>query len=221
MIEDIEALISNYKQYLNTGRKDLKGFGHWLVQEDLKASTMQAISDYGNDIGQYYDNSNSIFQLYGEVSMLWGHLERYKHMLVKSALADMPVNNTEEFVLLLYLDIYQKPGMKDFVKDSLMEVTTCFEMMKRMKKRGLIAEEPDPTDKRSKLIYLTDAGKEAATITKVRMGKVNEILYHNATAEELRQIRDTFRALAGYHERVHQYLQRNSFEDLAQNPSGV
>ncbi len=221
MIEDIEALLANYKKYLNTGRNDLKGFGYWLVQEDLKASASQAVTDYEQEINRMHGGSNNIFQLYGELSMLWGQLDRYKHMLVKSALADMPVNNTEEFVLLLYIDIYQKPRMKDFVRDSLMEVTTCFEMMKRMKKRGLIAEETDPTDKRSKLIYLTDAGRKAATITKVRMSKVNEILYHNATAEELRQIRDTFRALAGYHERVHQYLQRNAFEDLAKDPSGV
>lgn len=221
MIEDIEALLANYKKYLNTGRKDLKGFGHWLVQEDLRASTSQAVSDYEQEISRIYSGSNNIFQLYGELSMLWGQLDRYKHILIKSALADMPVNNTEEFVLLLYIDIYQKPRMKDFVKDSLMEVTTCFEMMKRMKKRGLIAEETDPSDKRSKLIYLTEAGKEAATMAKVRMGKVNEILYHNVTAEELRQIRDTFKALAGYHERVHQYLQRNTFEDLAKDPGGV
>ncbi len=221
MIEDIEALLANYKKYLNTGRKDLKGFGHWLVQEDLKASTSQAINDYGQDINEHYGNSDSIFQLYGAVSMLWGHLERYKHMLVKSALADMPVNNVEEFVLLLYTEIYQKPRMKDFVKDSLMEVTTCFEMMKRMKKRGLIGEETDPADKRSKLIYLTEAGKEAAALSKVRMSKVNEILYHNATDEELRQIRDTFGALAGYHERVHQYLQRHTFDELAKDPGGV
>lgn len=221
MIEDIEALLAQYKQYLLTGRKDLKGFGHWLVQEDLKTATLQAIADYEVDIDRYYNGSNNINQLYGEVSMLWGHLDRYKHMLVKSALADMPVNNTEEFVLLLYIDIYQKPRMKDFVKDSLMEVTTCFEMMKRMKKRGLIAEETDPTDRRSKLIYLTDAGKDAAALAKVRMSKVNEILYHNVTAEELRHIKETFRALAGYHERVHQYLQRNTFEDLAKDPGAI
>jgi len=65
-----------------------------------------------------------------------------------------------QFSLLMSLNRPYPPGMKDVASLLAMDRTTLTAALKPLERRGLVAIEPDPQDKRSRLLSLTPEGHQ-------------------------------------------------------------
>ena len=65
-----------------------------------------------------------------------------------------------QFSLLMSLNRPHPPGMKDVASLRAMDRTTLTAALKPLERRGLVAIEPDPQDKRSRLLSLTPEGHQ-------------------------------------------------------------
>ncbi|MDP2699279.1 MarR family winged helix-turn-helix transcriptional regulator [Thalassospira sp.] len=63
-----------------------------------------------------------------------------------------------QFSLLMSLNRPHSPHMRDVADLLAMDRTTLTANLKPLKRRGLVTIEPDPKDKRGRLLTLTDAG---------------------------------------------------------------
>ncbi len=72
-----------------------------------------------------------------------------------------PVGLTNgQFSLLMSLNRPEPPAMGPVAQLLAMDRTTLTAALKPLERRGLVAVETDPRDKRSRLLRLTDAGRE-------------------------------------------------------------
>lgn len=72
-----------------------------------------------------------------------------------------PINLTNgQFSLLMSLNRPQPPSMAPVAELLAMDRTSLTAMLKPLGRRGLVRIEPDPRDRRSRLLILTEAGRE-------------------------------------------------------------
>lgn len=68
-----------------------------------------------------------------------------------------------QFSLLMSLNRPEPPGMKDVAGLLALDRTTLTANLKPLERRGLVAVQVDPADKRGRMLQITDAGRDVLT----------------------------------------------------------
>lgn len=88
-------------------------------------------------------------------------LHRYSRLYIKRALqASQYIQSEEEYTYLIHLMSGALISKTELHQRNGLEKTTGSEVLRRLKKHGLVAETPDPNDKRSILVELTPLGRQ-------------------------------------------------------------
>ena len=90
------------------------------------------------------------------------HLQRAARTIARrfdNALRPLDLSNGQ-FSLLMALNRPGAPRMKDVAPVLAMDRTTLTATLKPLERRGLVRVEPDPDDRRSRRLHLTDAGRD-------------------------------------------------------------
>jgi DNA-binding MarR family transcriptional regulator len=86
-------------------------------------------------------------------------LESFTHFITKPVFKKMGLHNQEEFALLATLLYMGRATKTSLMRQSLMEITTGSQMLKRLKQEGLVLERPNPDDGRSSFMELSARGR--------------------------------------------------------------
>ncbi|MBR2649041.1 MAG: winged helix DNA-binding protein [Sediminibacterium sp.] len=146
--------------YTNSGNpKEFDSFVIWLnmqLAEDTGNDLLVSLSRYGraDEI-----TTNSVEQLDNSIGVLNGLMYRYSRIYSKIALDYSSKISLEEFSFLATLSTYEGCTKTELINQMIFEKSTGIELIKRLIKNGLAKEEINPSDKRSKLIFITDKGK--------------------------------------------------------------
>ncbi|MGF7216623.1 DNA-binding MarR family transcriptional regulator [Spirosoma lacussanchae] len=168
-------LLTHWQVYTQSdAQPTLASFSRWLYE---KASTPSEVSLYQNDIQQFIPEADQNDLLNAEISMLWGQIDNYRALLFKHILKELDINGIDEYTLLLFVELHQNPSKKEYVQRSLLEPTTSFEMIRRLQRKGLLAEAQNPKDRRSALMTITPEGANRLKQAKQRLVRVNQLLY--------------------------------------------
>ena len=124
----------------------LAGFGAWLqhTQGSPKETTVPT------------SLSSSLDE---DLFSLWGRLMRFTERWAKRAFEETPIRTLEEHGILMYIAQHGSPTKSEVAQHSLMEQTTCLEILKRLQRQELLSEFKDPNDRRSRRVELTEAGR--------------------------------------------------------------
>lgn len=90
------------------------------------------------------------------------HLQRAARTIARRfdhAFRPLDLNNGQ-FSLLMALNRPAAPRMKDVAPVLAMDRTTLTATLKPLERRGLVRVEPDPDDRRSRRLHITDAGRD-------------------------------------------------------------
>lgn len=90
------------------------------------------------------------------------HLQRAARTIARrfdNAFRPLDLSNGQ-FSLLMALNRPGAPRMKDVAPVLAMDRTTLTATLKPLERRGLVRVEPDPEDRRSRRLHLTDAGRD-------------------------------------------------------------
>ena len=101
-----------------------------------------------------------------------GRIHKLNMSYASDAIAETGLNQVEEFGILLTIQQESEPRKTDVIYANLFELSSGTDMLNRLKKRGLISEQDDEFDKRSKRIRLTKAGEKAIELCMAQMRKV-------------------------------------------------
>lgn len=115
---------------------------------------------------------------------LLGLMARFSNIYLKEAFTASPLSSIRDFGLMAILQQQGSMTMIALIKEAMMEKPTGMEVIKRLIKQGMIATMPNPEDKRSKLIKLTDEGAEVLAATYPTLGSVAHVVRGNLTKEE-------------------------------------
>lgn len=114
----------------------------------------------------------------------WSQFERLRRSKIRLEFRDLTITNTEEYSILVYVDLNLSPTLTDITNYLNMEKSTVSEFMKRCIRKELISEEQSKEDKRKRYYTLTKLGKEVLLESHVKMEKVNQQLFNLLNKEE-------------------------------------
>lgn len=147
----MDRITDVYKAYLaQGGEPDATSFGLWLIRQQPKLASAEAVVPSSHPSG---------VRLHSMVGILVGRMERFAHFLTKPVFKKMGLHSEDEFALLAALLYMGRATKTHLLKQSLMEITTGSQMLKRLKEEGLILDKPNPEDGRSSFIELSAKGR--------------------------------------------------------------
>jgi DNA-binding MarR family transcriptional regulator len=120
----------------------------------------------------------------GLLLKLIGRINKLNMSYANAALEGTGLFQVEELGILLTIRQEKNPRKTDIIYANLFELSSGTDMLNRMKKRGLIKEYDDKTDKRSKRIELTAAGEKATGAAMTRMKKVAGMMTNDLTEDD-------------------------------------
>ena len=150
-MDQIIKLLEYWKKFTERGMgEELDRFGLWLNQEHIseKVNNEQLVPDD-------FNNSTNF-----TIGYLLGSMTGYGEMWTKLSFRNLPIQNFHDFGTLKFIQHTQNPTKKEVANDSMLEQSTCFEVIKRLVKNDMLSEENDPNDKRVKRVKLTKYGFE-------------------------------------------------------------
>ena len=86
--------------------------------------------------------------------------------------------------ILFQLSVNEKMTMGDLSEKINRDKSTTTVLVRKLESEGFITGEPDPTDKRSRIIFLTEKGKQFNTIAMELSKDLLDTFYKGFTEEE-------------------------------------
>ncbi|AOJ66835.1 MarR family transcriptional regulator [Burkholderia ubonensis] len=126
------------------------------------------------------------------------HMQRAARNLARifdDALRPLDLTNGQ-FSLLMSLNRPHPPAMKDVASLLAMDRTTLTAALKPLERRDLVAIEPDPDDKRSRLLSLTPAGHRLLAKAFPVWQRTHAEIEQPFSPDEVDRLRDQLRALS-------------------------
>ncbi|MBO9730874.1 MAG: MarR family transcriptional regulator [Chitinophaga sp.] len=156
----------------------------------------------------------------GVLAGLVGQASQLHTTYARMAIKEIPGIELEWFYLLNVIHMKKAPKKSDAISLSHMEQSTGIDILNRMKKKGLIVEKEDPTDKRARLVSLTEKGKALMVQIGFYLYKVSYLLYHDIKEEEKKQLIQILAATAAKHEQIRLAKKHQHIDDMIQSLYG-
>lgn len=215
-VEKIIELLAHWKDFSQTEKPNLKAFGSWL-QKKTDNSYSEKAADTDMAFRDQYIHSQ--VPLEDQIVLHWGRLVRFTHLWSKKALKDLPISSVEEFGLLKTIELMGSARKTDLVKFTLLETTTCLEMIKRMVRAGFLKEEVDAGDKRSRRVSLTKEGEKLSQKSDVEVKKLSRLLIGDIQQDQKIALLNVLQHLDNFHAKVYEKEGDQNIDQVLVNTS--
>jgi len=130
---------------------DIDGFKHWIY--DKEVSRIQSVND--EPVWEGKENGRTPESV---ISTLLVHLNRYAKTYSKSAISDSEFNTQEEFIYLINLKTTGTMTKMELIKKNIQDKSTGILIINRLIKQGWVEQTNSQTDKRTKVLKITEKG---------------------------------------------------------------
>lgn len=186
---------------------DLAAFVSWMFEQLTPQQRLDAVARHAR---------NPIETDESQIGTLTTFLYRYVRGYARLALGDTPLVTFDDFTYLATTFAQGPIGKTELIQRNIHEKPTGTEVIKRLLARGLLQEQASATDRRSKLLTVTEAGRELLLGLFARMSQVAEIAAGNLSAAERHQLVRLLLKLDAYHHPVFLAFRGNTFDELLQ-----
>lgn len=166
----------------NSYSNDIEGFKVWIseTQSDNNFATSEP-----NWEGKMNGRSPE-----SAISTLLVHLNRYAKSYSKSAISDSDFHTQDEFSYLINLKAFGNMTKMELIKKNIHDKSSGMLIINRLIRQGWIKQSDSATDRRSKILTVTEQGKNALEnqMEKIRSATniVSGILSHKEKMELIR-----------------------------------
>lgn len=194
LLEELLPHISDYVK--NEDDVDLRKFSLYLKDSQFKEVEEKKDKLSPNDYLNYEDIPQVAF------SAMLTRLYRFATRYLKQTFKDRNIKTIDEFGFLATLLKEKQLSKSELINKHLMELTTGVELIKRLIKKGLLAEFDDKNDKRSKIVVLTDKGKAELFGVFQEMYTVSLLIAGDMSQKDLKTAIEMFSKLSIFHEKI-------------------
>lgn len=189
VIEEIEQFETENSGYSN----DILGFKHWISDKLDKNRTDNEPYWEGKENGRSPDSA---------INTLIVHLNRYAKTYSKSAIYDSNFSTQDDFIYLINLKAFGKMTKMELIKKNVHDKPTGIQIINRLIALGYIAQIDSETDKRSKIIHITDLGLEALEHQMNHIRQATQIVTGNLTYSEKMDLIRILNKLEHFHKPI-------------------
>jgi MarR family transcriptional regulator, lower aerobic nicotinate degradation pathway regulator len=137
------------------------------------------------------------------IARLAAWLYHYAKTYSNHALEGQLIANIDEFTYTTRIFFVGQQTKSELIASMTHEKTTGMEIIRRLVAKGILRESEDPSDGRSKLLHLTDIGRNALFPVLGQMEKVAQLVGGLLTTMEKRILVQLMQKLADFHEHIH------------------
>lgn len=116
------------------------------------------------------------------------YIFRFSRFYLKKGLHDSSITTPEEWTFLIHFFPDEHWSKSDLIHQNIIDFSSGSEIIKRLVKRGILKEYPDPDDKRVKRLHLSEEGKQAMAETMQTMSHIPNLLLGNLQQTEAEQL---------------------------------
>jgi len=120
----------------------------------------------------------------GLLMKIIGRIARLGLLYSNLALQNTGLHQIEEFGVMVSVLQLKNPTKITVINANLLEVSSGTDLLARMKKRGLIREQSDASDKRIKRLSLTAKGEKTTKECAERITKNSQMLFYDLADED-------------------------------------
>ena len=186
---ELVNLFENF--HSNTGSDDIREFSVWL---NRKLSQFDVLSSKNSS--SIEDNRFIVWTIH--------RLSKYFRFYSKGFLNANGLNSMDEYFFLVSINNRVNPAKNEVYKDTISELTTGAQMMKRLVQIGMIKEVDDEKDKRLKRVTLTAFGNQTRKNILEQSREDLLLKVGNLSQVEKKQLKSSLTYLEKFHNEIHQ-----------------
>ncbi|SDQ65066.1 DNA-binding transcriptional regulator, MarR family [Chryseobacterium soldanellicola] len=172
--------------------QDLQGFKKWISDKEYSDNQKKAEEPYweGKENGRTPESA---------ISTLLVHLNRYAKTYSKSAIAESDFSTQEDFIYLINLKALGKMTKMELIKKNIQDKPSGMLIIARLLNHGWIEQAECETDRRNKVINITEKGLETLEKQMKKIRSATEIVTGNLTYNEKMELIRLLNKLDRFH----------------------
>ncbi len=140
------------------------------------------------------NDDNNRYSLEGSIAHLSARLYRAMWKHVNRELTDAGLEMTvEQWPVFIHLWDQNGQTQKELARKLFKDKTTMARLVASAESAGMVERKPGVSDKREKIVYLTEKGKQIMDKATERVTKVDELAASGIDEEEIAVLRDVLR----------------------------
>lgn len=191
LIKDVLELVEEFEVSTDSSpHADIESFKQWLVNNTHYNSVDADPNWEGKENGR---SKESI------ISTLIVHMNRFGKNYSKAAILGSEFTSQEDFIYLINLRAFGKMTKMELIKKNVHEKPIGILIINRLMLKGWIIQEKNDSDKRSKIISITNEGIEALENQMIKIRQATNIVSGNLSENEKTELIRLLSKLNDFH----------------------
>jgi len=177
----------------NTQMMDVSGFKKWISTQET-SSTLEEPDWEGKKNGRSADSIINTFFV---------HLNRYAKNYTKSAIHGSGFATQDDLIYLITLKSYGAMSKMELIKKNVHDKPAGIQIINRLIQLGWVTQTHSETDKRSKVLQITNAGQLALEHQMPKTRMASQIVTGNLSSVEKMQLIRLLSKLNDFHHPIY------------------
>ena len=211
----LKQIIDLFEEYESNNKQlNVKDFANWIIgkqndEPEINESRTTRINlEPSYPLVYKVDDKTRFLEATAKIA-------RYHEFYSRKALKDMAINTRLEFLFLQTFDNLERAKKTDLINIYHLEYTTGMDTIKRLINNGLLSETPDTTDKRIKLLIITDLGKTILAQSTKRMNDETSMFFAAISDNKWKKALPILEEIDEFHDTIYQKHNSKPFAELS------
>ena len=195
LIKDVLDLVQQFEIETNNNNHfetTVEGFKNWI------STNNNTIVNEPNWEGK--ENGRSAESV---INTLIVHMNRYAKSYSKSAIVGSDFSTQEDFIYLINLKAFGEMSKMDLIKKNVHEKPVGMQIINRLINQGWIEQRNSKTDKRSKVISISETGLQALGNQMDKIRQATSIVTGNLSQNEKMELIRLLNKLNDFHQQIY------------------
>lgn len=195
LIKDVLDLVQEFEIETNNNNHfetSVEGFKNWI------STNNNTIVNEPNWEGK--ENGRSAESV---INTLIVHLNRYAKSYSKSAIFGSDFSTQEDFIYLINLKAFGEMSKMDLIKKNVHEKPVGMQIINRLINQGWVEQRNSKTDKRSKVISISETGLQALGNQMDKIRQATSIVTGNLSQNEKMELIRLLNKLNDFHQQIY------------------
>ncbi|RRA97125.1 MarR family winged helix-turn-helix transcriptional regulator [Paenimyroides viscosum] len=174
---------------------DIIGFKKWIAENYAENANVAETYWEGKENGRTADSA---------ISTLLVHMNRFAKNYSKAAISGSEFSTQEDFIYLINLKAFGEMTKMELIKKNVHEKPVGILIINRLITKGWVIQEESKTDKRSKVIAITNQGLQVLESQMGKIRKATNMVTGNLTETEKTELIRLLSKLNDFHKPIYE-----------------
>ncbi|MDM1296105.1 MarR family transcriptional regulator [Sphingobacterium sp. N143] len=197
ILKNVVNLLEEFEEDILQGRtypNDIEGFKRWIVANYKGEEKNNEPNWDGKEKGR---SAESV------INTLIVHMNRYAKSYSKSAIFGSDFSTQEDFIYLINLKAFGEMTKMDLIKKNVHEKPAGMQVINRLIAQGWVNQTDSETDKRSKVLKISNKGIQVLEKQMDKIRKATEIVTGDLTNNEKMELIRLLNKLNDFHQQIY------------------